>query len=55
LPSTHPSPLAHTQNTSLDFSNYDDSGAWPYLIDDFVAEMRQKLATQQQQDGSMAD
>ena len=37
--------------TNEDFSNYDDAGAWPYLIDEFVEHMRKK---QQQQNGSAA-
>ena len=37
------------QGTKPDFSNYDDSGAWPYLLDEFVEGMRK-----QQQDGQQA-
>ncbi|KAL6767454.1 hypothetical protein ACKKBF_B35300 [Auxenochlorella protothecoides x Auxenochlorella symbiontica] len=33
-------------SVSPDFSDYDDAGAWPYLIDEFVEHMREK---QQQQ------
>lgn len=39
--------LDFISSTSTDFSNYDDSSAWPYLLDEFVETMRK-----QQQDGS---
>ena len=29
-----PAPPSRLQGTAPDFSNYDDSGAWPYLIDE---------------------
>lgn len=40
--------LDFMQNVDEDFSNYDDAGAWPYLLDDFVEHMRGAAA---QQDG----
>lgn len=39
--------LDFMQNVKPDFSNYDDAGAWPYLMDEFVELMRE----QQQQEG----
>lgn len=33
-------------NTAPDFSNYDDSGAWPYLLDEFVEAQRKELQQQ---------
>lgn len=32
--------LDFMQNVKPDFSNYDDAGAWPYLLDEFVEQMR---------------
>lgn len=37
--------------TKPDFSNYDDSGAWPYLLDEFVEGMRKQQQEEQQKDG----
>lgn len=32
------------KNIKPDFSNFDENGAWPYLVDDFVDSMKQKQA-----------
>lgn len=40
---------APPQSTAPNFSNYDDSGAWPYLLDEFVELMRKQQ--QQAADG----
>ncbi|PSC72336.1 DCN1 2 [Micractinium conductrix] len=42
--------LDFIQATKPDFSNYDDSSAWPYLLDEFVEEMRKQQQQQQQPD-----
>ena len=42
--------LDFIRNISPDFSNYDENGAWPYLIDEFVAWKKEK----QQANGSAA-
>lgn len=34
--------LDFMQNVNPDFANYDDAGAWPYLMDEFVEVMRAK-------------
>jgi DCN1-like protein 1/2 len=34
--------LDFVNNIKTDFSNYDDTGAWPYLLDEFVEYMRKK-------------
>jgi DCN1-like protein 1/2 len=34
------------QQVKPDFSNFDDGGAWPYLIDEFVDHMRAKSGMQ---------
>ncbi len=47
LRTSHDRFLCPPQNVKLDFSNYDDAGAWPYLMDEFVELMRE----QQQQAG----
>lgn len=49
MPPTSPRPPATThpcpaQSVGTDFSNYDENAAWPYLIDDWVSEMRKQQA-----------
>jgi DCN1-like protein 1/2 len=34
------------QQIKPDFSNYDDAGAWPYLLDEFVEYMKKKNGMQ---------
>lgn len=46
---THPVSACATallQQIKPDFSNFDDSGAWPYLLDEFVEHMKQKNGMQ---------
>jgi len=38
--------LRAVQQIKPDFSNYDDAGAWPYLMDEFVEYMRKKNGMQ---------
>ncbi|KAG7675062.1 hypothetical protein Ndes2526B_g07910 [Nannochloris sp. 'desiccata'] len=41
--------LDFINNISNDFSNYDENGAWPYLIDEFVVAQKEKLQNGKQQ------
>jgi hypothetical protein len=43
-PSTTPAlpAPASEQQIKSDFSNYDESAAWPYLLDEFVEHMKEK-------------
>jgi hypothetical protein len=34
------------QTIKIDFSNFDDTAAWPYLLDEFVDHMREKRGGQ---------
>lgn len=43
-PSCAGHPAAPLQSVGPDFSNYDENAAWPYLIDDWVSEMRKQQA-----------
>lgn len=38
--------LCAVQQIKPDFSNYDDAGAWPYLMDEFVEYMKKKNGMQ---------
>jgi hypothetical protein len=46
LPATKRSPAAPppaaAQQIKSDFTNYDESAAWPYLLDEFVEYMKEK-------------
>jgi DCN1-like protein 1/2 len=44
--------LDFINNIADDFSNYDENGAWPYLIDEFVAAQKEKLGKNGQENGS---
>lgn len=39
-------PAVCSQQIKPDFSNYDDAGAWPYLMDEFVEYMKKKNGMQ---------
>lgn len=39
-------PCCCSQQIKPDFSNYDDAGAWPYLMDEFVEYMKKKNGMQ---------
>jgi len=41
--------LDFCQTISPDLSNYDEEGAWPVLIDDFVEWARPRLSTSSQE------
>jgi hypothetical protein len=43
---THAIRARNQQQIKPDFSNFDESGAWPYLVDEFVDHMKQKSGMQ---------
>lgn len=39
-----PSGVLCAQTIKPDFSNFDETAAWPYLLDEFVTHMKEKRA-----------